>query len=69
MTDRRVALVVDSGAALNEQVDRGLAVVPMHVLVGDAILDNSVDGEVYVRLRRGEKASTSTPSPGASGTG
>ncbi|HEY8755635.1 MAG TPA: DegV family protein [Candidatus Dormibacteraeota bacterium] len=64
MTGRRVALVVDSGAALEDRVDTGLAVVPMHVVVGDATLDASADGEVYVRLRRGEKATTSTPSPG-----
>ncbi|MDQ6855529.1 MAG: DegV family protein [Candidatus Dormibacteraeota bacterium] len=64
MTSRRVALVVDSGAALEERIDRGLAVVPMHVVVGGATLDNSANGEVYTRLRRGEEASTSTPSPG-----
>jgi DegV family protein with EDD domain len=64
VTSRRVALVVDSGAALEERIDGGLAVVPMHVVVGDATLDRSADGEVYVRLRRGERASTSTPSPG-----
>ena len=64
MTGRRVALVVDSGAALEERVGAGLAVVPMHVVVGGATLDTSADGEVYVRLRRGETATTSTPSPG-----
>ena len=64
MTSRRVALVVDSGAALAQQIDGGRAVVPMHVVVGDTNLDNSADGEVYVLLRRGEKATTSTPSPG-----
>jgi DegV family protein with EDD domain len=64
MTGRRVALVVDSGAALEERIDGGLAVVPMHVVVGTATLDESADGEVYARLRRGEKATTSTPSPG-----
>jgi DegV family protein with EDD domain len=64
VTSRRVALVVDSGAALEDRIDGGLAVVPMHVVVGDAALDRSADGEVYVRLRRGERASTSTPSPG-----
>ena len=64
MTGRRVALVVDSGAALEHQVDGGLAVVPMHVVVGDATLDGLADGEVYTRLRRGERATTSTPSPG-----
>ncbi len=64
MTSRRVAIVVDSGAALDERIDLGLAVVPMHVDVGGATLDNAADGEVYVRLRRGERATTSTPSPG-----
>jgi DegV family protein with EDD domain len=64
VTGRRVALVVDSGAALEDAVDAGLAVVPMHVVVGDATLDGRADGEVYVRLRRGERAITSTPSPG-----
>ncbi|HEY8675441.1 MAG TPA: DegV family protein [Candidatus Dormibacteraeota bacterium] len=64
MTSRRVALVVDSGAALQGRIEDGLAVVPMHVVVGNATLDDSADGEVYVRLRRGETAATSTPSPG-----
>jgi DegV family protein with EDD domain len=64
VTGRRVALVVDSGAALEDGVETGLAVVPMHVVVGDATLDGRANGEVYVRLRRGEKATTSTPSPG-----
>jgi DegV family protein with EDD domain len=64
VTGRRVALVVDSGAALADRVDTGLAVVPMHVVIGDATLDGNADGEVYVRLRRGERATTSTPSPG-----
>jgi DegV family protein with EDD domain len=64
VTGRRVALVVDSGAALEDRIDSGLAVVPMHVVVGDATLDGRADGEVYVRLRRGERATTSTPSPG-----
>ncbi len=64
MTGRRVALVVDSGGALEDGHDPGLAVVPMHVVVGDATLDDSADGDVYVRLRRGERATTSTPSPG-----
>ncbi len=64
MTSRRVALVVDSGAALGQRIEGGRAVVAMHVDIGGASLDNSADGEVYVRLRRGEKATTSTPSPG-----
>jgi DegV family protein with EDD domain len=61
---RRVALVVDSGAALEQRPDGGLAVVPMYVLIGDTTLDSAADGEMYVRLRRGERATTSTPSPG-----
>jgi DegV family protein with EDD domain len=64
VTSRRVALVVDSGAALAERIDGGRAVVPMHVIVGDTSFDESANGELYVRLRRGERASTSTPSPG-----
>jgi DegV family protein with EDD domain len=64
VSGRRVALVIDSGAALAPSAGRGLAVVPMHVTVGGATIDESGDGEVYARLRRGEHASTSTPSPG-----
>jgi DegV family protein with EDD domain len=64
MSGRRVALVVDSGAALEQRISEGLAVVPMHVAIGDTPLDGSADGELYVRLRRGERVTTSTPSPG-----
>jgi DegV family protein with EDD domain len=64
VTDRRTALVVDSGAALSERVGGGRAVVPLHVQVGDEVLDGSADSEIYRRLRRGEIATTSTPSPG-----
>jgi DegV family protein with EDD domain len=64
VTGRRVALVVDSGAALEDRVEGGLAVVPIHVVVGNDTLDGLADGEVYRRLRRGEKATSSTPSPG-----
>jgi DegV family protein with EDD domain len=64
VTSRRVALVVDSGAALAERIDGGLAVAPLHVVVGDATFDDGADAEVYARLRRGERATTSTPSPG-----
>ena len=63
MTGRRVGLVVDSGAALQERVDGGPAVVAMRVSVGGATIDDNAD-DLYVRLRRGERASTSTPSPG-----
>lgn len=64
VTDRRTALVVDSGAALVETIDEGLAVVPLHVQVGAEVLDSAAHSEVYRRLRRGEHATTSTPSPG-----
>ncbi|MEO9044581.1 MAG: DegV family protein [Candidatus Dormibacter sp.] len=59
-----MALVVDTGAALGERIDAGLAVVPYHVAVGGATLADGEDAQLYVRLRRGERASTSTPSPG-----
>ena len=59
-----MALVVDSGAALAQRLDAGLAVVPLHVVVGDDTLDDRAGAEVYARLRRGETATTSTPSPG-----
>ncbi len=64
MTGRRVALVVDSGAALEQRLEDGLAVVQMHALIGGTPLDAASDGEVYLRLRRGDRVTTSTPSPG-----
>jgi DegV family protein with EDD domain len=64
VTGRRVALVVDNGAALEDRPDRGLAVVSYHVAVaGDGLEDGEV-AQLYARLRRGERATTSTPSPG-----
>lgn len=59
-----MGIVVDSGAALEEQSEAGLAVVSLHVQVGGRVLDGSLDSDVYDRLRRGEQATTSTPSPG-----
>ena len=64
MIGRRVGLVVDSGAGLDERIDEGVAVAPYHVMVGDTSLDSGDEGELYTRLRRGERATTSTPSPG-----
>jgi DegV family protein with EDD domain len=64
VSGRRVGLVIDSGAALDHGSSDGLVVVPMHVAIGGQTLDESADGEVYVRLRAGERATTSTPSPG-----
>lgn len=63
MPGRRVGLVVDSGAALGPGGNHGLAVVPMHVVVGDATLEADA-ASVYGPLRRGERVTTSTPSPG-----
>lgn len=65
MNGRRVALVVDSGAALDPRPAGGLAVVPMQVALDGVTIAPDADGEVYPRLRRGERATTSTPSPGA----
>jgi DegV family protein with EDD domain len=56
--------VVDSGAALRARIDGGLAVVPYHVAVDGVTLDDGDDAQLYARLRRGERATTSTPSPG-----
>lgn len=64
MSSRRVALIVDNGAALEERTDRGLAVVSYHVAVGGDTLEDGEDAQLYARLRRGERATTSTPSPG-----
>jgi DegV family protein with EDD domain len=64
VTARRVGLVVDSGASLEERLGEGFAVAPYHVVVGGAPLAEGSDDELYDRLRRGERATTSTPSPG-----
>ena len=64
MSGRRVGIVVDTGASLDERIESGLAVVPYHVVVGGVALDGGDDDGLYTRLRRGERATTSTPSPG-----
>ena len=64
MTARRVGLVVDSGASLDEQLGKGLAVAPYHVVIGDVPVERGSDDDLYARLQRGERATTSTPSPG-----
>ena len=65
MSARQTALVVDTGAALGDDMSGGRAEVALRVEAGDDILDETDAAEVYQRLRRGEDAHTSTPSPGA----
>jgi DegV family protein with EDD domain len=68
MTARPCAVVVDSGAALADDPDHGLAVVPHRVRMGDVEFVD--DGHVetyrsfYELLRSGVSPGTSTPSPG-----
>jgi fatty acid kinase fatty acid binding subunit len=68
MTYRPCALVVDGGAALEEDIDNGLAVVPIRVRIGSE--DFVDDGRVsrypgfYEELRAGRPTATSTPAPG-----
>ena len=65
MSARQTALVVDTGAALGDDTSGGRAEVSLHVEAGSDILDETDVDEIYRRLRRGEDAHTSTPSPGA----
>ncbi|MHB8717328.1 MAG: DegV family protein [Candidatus Dormibacteria bacterium] len=64
MSARQTALVVDTGAALDSDITGGRAEVSLHVEAGAEILDGAAASEIYRRLRRGEEAHTSTPSPG-----
>jgi DegV family protein with EDD domain len=63
------ALVVDGGAGIEEDLDRGIVVVPQHITVGgtEFIDDGRVErySTFYRLLRRGATTATSTPSPGA----
>ena len=65
---RPCALAVDGSAALAEDAGRGLAVVPLRILIGDAefVDDGRTDAyaSFYGELRRGGTPTTSTPSPG-----
>ena len=65
---RPCALAVDGSAALAEDVGRGLAVVPLRIMIGDAefVDDGHTDAYAgfYQELRRGGTPTTSTPSPG-----
>jgi DegV family protein with EDD domain len=67
MRDR--ALVIDGAAALQEDVERGLVVVPQRITVGNHEFVDAGDTETYAAfyglLRSGSLTATSTPSPGA----
>jgi DegV family protein with EDD domain len=69
MTLRDRALVVDGGAALQEDLERGVVVVPQRITVGrrEFVDDGNVDSyaDFYALLRGGEVTATSTPSPGS----
>jgi DegV family protein with EDD domain len=69
MTLRDRALVVDGGAALEENLERGLAVVPQRIGVGDGefVDDGRTESyqEFYRLLRGGAITLTATPSAGA----
>jgi DegV family protein with EDD domain len=63
------ALVVDGAAALQEDLERGLVVVPQRITVGSHEFVDDGDVETYAafynQLRSGGLTATSTPSPGA----
>src|SRR3984957_2074588 len=65
MTFRKRAIVVDGGAALPENLEQGVVVVPQHITVGSTefIDDGTTDTyEAFYRLlRAGGAAPTSTP--------
>jgi DegV family protein with EDD domain len=69
MTLRDRALVVDGGAALQEDLERGVVVVPQRITIGrrEFIDDGNVEAYpgFYTLLRAGGVTATSTPSPGA----
>jgi DegV family protein with EDD domain len=68
MSARRCGLVVDGSAALVEDLGRGIAVVPLHIQVGDRefVDDGNTDSYAtfYRELREGGTPATSTPAPG-----
>jgi DegV family protein with EDD domain len=63
------ALVVDGGAALQEDLERGIVVVPQRITVGGRELVDDGNNEAYpafyALLRAGGLTATSTPSPGS----
>ncbi len=69
MTFRKRAIVVDGGAALSEDLEQGVVVVPQHITVAstefvDDGSPNSYD-DFYRLLRAGGTTATATPSPGS----
>ena len=69
MTHRDRALVVDGAAALQEDLEHGIVVVPQRITIGgtEFVDDGSTDSyEAFYRLlRAGGVTSTATPAPGA----
>jgi DegV family protein with EDD domain len=69
VTVRDRALVVDGGAALQEDLERGVVVVPQRITVGhrEFVDDGNTDAYAafYALLRSGGMTATSTPSPGS----
>lgn len=68
MTLRKRAIVVDGGAALPEDLEHGVVVVPQRISVGgtEFIDDGTADAyeDFYRLLRTGVATATATPSPG-----
>ena len=68
MMTQPCALAVDGSAALAEDAGRGLAVVPLRILIGEKefVDDGHTDAYAgfYQELRRGGTPTTSTPAPG-----
>ncbi len=69
MTFKDRALVVDGGAAMPEDLDRGVVVVPQRITVGgrEFVDDGRTASyqDFYRSLRNGGVTTTTTPSPGA----
>ncbi len=69
MTRRDRALVIDGGAALQEDLGHGIVVVPQRITIGGTeFVDDGSTGaysDFYSLLRRGEVTTTATPSPGS----
>jgi DegV family protein with EDD domain len=68
MTFRKRAIVVDGGAALPEDLERGVVVVPQRITVGrtEFIDEGTTEtyDDFYRLLRTGATTATATPSPG-----
>ena len=65
---RPCGIAVDGSAALTEDTEHGLAVVPLRIMLGETEFIDSGDtagyASFYDELRRGGVPATSTPSPG-----